>query len=147
MKNVNSSSVEKARLTFDDFHFKSCNWEYIGEDTTSERLNIDINPMGKVDLVNKKFHLTLACKILIKDLFRAELEVIGLFGFSSFNDEGRSLCLKNAPAILFPHIRSYIAALTALSGMNSILLPALNISTLTNLLEETLEFEGSQAES
>ncbi|MCB9312737.1 MAG: protein-export chaperone SecB [Lewinellaceae bacterium] len=138
MKDVNSSTVEKASLSFHDFHVKSCFWEYTGEDLTGD-LNIEINPYGRVELESNKFILALSCKLDIENLFRAQLEVVGFFSFSSFNEEGRSFCLNNAPAILFPHIRSYIAALTALSGMNSILIPALNISGLSKQLQGNLE--------
>lgn len=41
----------------------------------------------------------------------------------------------NAPAILFPYIRAYIAALTTLSGMAPINLPTLNLTQLATELE------------
>lgn len=34
----------------------------------------------------------------------------------------------NAPAILFPYVRAYISTLTALSGINPVILPTLNLS-------------------
>lgn len=34
----------------------------------------------------------------------------------------------NAPAILFPYVRAYISTLTALSGINPIILPTINLS-------------------
>ena len=47
----------------------------------------------------------------------------------------------NAPAILFPYIRAYIATLTTLSGyLKPITLPTLNLISLAKKLEKNTEF-------
>lgn len=45
----------------------------------------------------------------------------------------------NAPAILFPYIRAYIATLTTLSGMAPINLPTLNLTQLAPELERNTQ--------
>ena len=44
----------------------------------------------------------------------------------------------NAPAIMFPYLRAYISSLTALSGINPITLPTLNLSGLKSELESNI---------
>ncbi|MFA5327736.1 MAG: protein-export chaperone SecB [Prolixibacteraceae bacterium] len=46
----------------------------------------------------------------------------------------------NAPAILFPYIRAYIATLTTLSGMAPINLPTLNLTQLAPELEKNTQW-------
>lgn len=87
MKDVNSSTVEKASLSFHDFHVKSCFWEYTGEDLTGD-LNIEINPYGRVELESNKFILALSCKLDIENLFRAQLEVVGFLAFHHLMKKG-----------------------------------------------------------
>jgi preprotein translocase subunit SecB len=46
----------------------------------------------------------------------------------------------NAPAILFPYIRAYISTLTALSGLDPITLPTLNLSRFKDNLAENIHY-------
>ena len=48
----------------------------------------------------------------------------------------------NAPAILFPYLRAYVATLTALSGMAPINLPTLNLTQLAPELEKNTHSIG-----
>lgn len=47
----------------------------------------------------------------------------------------------NAPAILFPYIRAYISLLTSLSGVGTVLLPTLNLSSLSKELLNNIKEE------
>lgn len=49
------------------------------------------------------------------------------------------LFTKNAPAIVFPYIRAYIASLTALSGVPTMNLPTLNLTKLGDSLKDNIE--------
>ena len=46
--------------------------------------------------------------------------------------------LTNAPALIFPYVRSYISAVTALSGLSAINLPVMNLSSLKPLLQANI---------
>ena len=56
---------------------------------------------------------------------------------SDLND----LFYLNSIALLFPHIRAYITALTSLSGFSPIVLPTLNVSSLKDDLKENITIE------
>ena len=55
-------------------------------------------------------------------------------GRAIFNtqQENMSILERNAIAILFPYIRSYISTITTQPGMAPILLPAMNIVAMLN---------------
>ena len=53
---------------------------------------------------------------------------MGIFEFDEDLTNKQLFFSQNAPAILFPYIRAYISALTALSGIPTITLPTLNLS-------------------
>lgn len=133
-----TGNIKKASLTFNDFSITECQWKHIGSDLNGE-LDIKIIPSGTVDLMSKSFELFLDCTITISDLFETHLIIKGEFGFEEFSDEGRRLCVLNAPALLFPHARAYISALTSLSGLTTIVIPAMNLSGLSAQLDGRLK--------
>lgn len=57
----------------------------------------------------------------------------------SLEDLKGGLFTKNAPAIIFPYIRAYIASLTALSGVPTMNLPTLNLTKLGESLKDNIE--------
>ena len=67
--------------------------------------------------------------------------MVGEFVFN--NDEiskdmlGGLFCI-NAPAIMFPYIRAYISTLTALSGIDTVIVPTLNMTSLAKELSENI---------
>ena len=52
----------------------------------------------------------------------------GFFKFTESVSNVSTFTNVNAPAILFPYVRAYVSALTALSGIEPITLPTLNLS-------------------
>lgn len=72
--------------------------------------------------------------------FNIKLEGLGIFEFKEFA-EGEDLSdyfYTNAPAILFPYVRAYIATVTALSGLEAVNLPTLNLVGMKdNLINNT----------
>lgn len=111
------------------------------EGKTNNDFNIDIKPSGLINKKSKEFQLFLDLTISDKDESRLiNVEVVGLFKFSGSLDDVWSFLVINAPAILFPYIRSYISALTALSGTDTIVLPTLNLMSLKNELENKIEY-------
>jgi preprotein translocase subunit SecB len=69
-----------------------------------------------------------------KENLKIHLIAKGYFEFKDeLNDVQRANFINiNAPAILFPYIRAYISTLTALSGINPLILPTLNLSGRNN---------------
>jgi preprotein translocase subunit SecB len=67
------------------------------------------------------------------------VEIIGLFKFTGDFDEVKNFLYLNAPAILFPYLRAYISTLTTLSGLDTYTLPTMNLSSLKDELEKSIE--------
>lgn len=64
-----------------------------------------------------------------EDLF-FKVKIEGLFSIAkSANEQVRkNISQKNAPAILYPFLRAYMASLTSLAGINPVVLPIINFS-------------------
>ena len=77
-----------------------------------------------------KFELILRTKVADQD----EKVCVWVKGRAIFNtqQENMSILERNAIAILFPYIRSYISTITTQPGMAPILLPAMNIVAMLN---------------
>ena len=77
-----------------------------------------------------KFELILTTKVADQD----EKVCVWVKGRAIFNtqQENMSILERNAIAILFPYIRSYISTITTQPGMAPILLPAMNIVAMLN---------------
>jgi len=108
-------------------------------------LNIDVIPSGIIEKSKKIFQLRLDVSVSENnDRFKAKIVAIGLFLFNEISDANSlpDYFYINAPAIMFPFIRSYISALTALSGMESINLPIVRMANLVEKLKEnTMELD------
>ncbi len=104
-------------------------------------MNIDIDVHGYVYAKNNTFQLDLITKVWDdKEVFNALVHGVGIFEFENLDDENiDSYFYLNAPAILFPYIRAYVTSLTALSGLNPITLPTLNLESLKEKLKDNTE--------
>lgn len=106
-----------------------------------DKFDVKIKPSAKLDQEKKEFKLSLDVRVGDDaGKFEAYVHYIGLFEFSEDMQEGEldSYFLLNAPALLFPYIRAYIAAMTALSGHVTITLPAFNLSNLKEDLKANI---------
>lgn len=105
------------------------------------KFKFSIDPIGKIDSENSKFYLELIVELSDDtDSFEAEVHAIGSFKFAGNNDEMLSnFFIINAPAIIFPYIRSYISTLTANSGLKTINLPVMNLTSIGKKLKNNIE--------
>ena len=107
-------------------------------------LKIEIKPSGIVNVSRKEFQLFL--EIILSDKVESlfiNVEVIGLFKYKGKLEDIRNFLLFNAPAILFPYIRAYVSSMTALSGMDTIILPTMNLSSMVDELNSKIEIVSS----
>lgn len=103
----------------------------------SEEYNIKITPSGKIE--GKYFDLTLIVEVKQKDeYYKANIEALGRFEFEQNIEDPSDYFIVNAPAILFPYVRAYISSLTALSGIDTIIPPTLNLTSLKDSLKENI---------
>ena len=99
---------------------------------------IEIHPQGLINSEKKLFQLSLLVNVIDKnESFSARIKAVGLFRFENDVVEATldNYFYINAPAILFPYVRSYISALTALSGMPTFSIPVMNLSYLMEELK------------
>lgn len=106
------------------------------EDGANDSGVFDIKPHGILDTNLKQFQLTLS--VTLKDLNEKvyiEVDMVGLYQYQGNEEEVKPFIYFNASAILFPYIRAYISTLTANSGMSTVILPTMNLSSLGAELE------------
>ncbi|MBN2747715.1 MAG: protein-export chaperone SecB [Bacteroidales bacterium] len=96
-------------------------------------MEFGISPSGVIDKNKKKYQITLLVEIKDKsEQFFSKVVINGIFEFKEVTsiEHLDNYFFINAPAIIFPYIRSYIAALTSLSGFGTINLPPINVGML-----------------
>lgn len=135
MEKSNSSS-----FGFRKYHVKSSLMEYTGirpSDTLNMDIKLDANPdfSDCVALVG----ITLDLKDNAENI-HLNVCLEGEFSYENTPSEQRNKFIAlNAPAILFPYVRSFVSCLTAQSGMEPIILPTVNLSHLGNEILQKLE--------
>jgi len=105
------------------------------------KFNIKIHPSGFVNKADHTFLLVLDIQLFdSEDSYKIDMNVFGHFEFKEIDDEDslNSFFYTNAPALVFPYIRSYVSAVSALSGLESIQLPVMNLSSLKNELKNNI---------
>lgn len=129
--------MEKSQFQFDGFKIKKSLIDINNNNDLD--LSIQFNPSGILDKKASTFILNLGVVIKDSDKLNIEISSESFFNYSNIPDEklGNFLYL-NAPAIMFPYLRAYISSITALSGINPITLPTLNLSSLKNELESNI---------
>ena len=104
-----------------------------------ENFNISFDSKGIVDKAESTYQLNLKAYIKDKeDTINIEVDIVSFFVFDNLIEKNQleKLFYMNAPAIIFPYLRSYITTLTVLSGIDPVILPTLNLSALGKELEE-----------
>lgn len=120
-----------AKFRFLNFRVLESNIKLSLDSDSSARLSVDFEQEFSENVEERKMKLELTS--LIKDE-NGEVEIsvksCGFFEYDSDLDVPlkEKFFYQNAPAILFPYVRAYISTLTALSGINPITLPTLNLS-------------------
>jgi preprotein translocase subunit SecB len=106
----------------------------------SQQLKCGIRPAGIVNKKDQSFQLTLFVDISDElSGFHVSLETVGFFKFEGDLIELRPFLSLNAPALMFPHIRAFVSAVTAMSGLDTVTLPTMNLTSLKSQIEENTE--------
>lgn len=104
-------------------------------------LKYRILPSCIIDEKKKLFEIKLVVEIEDENSqFSVKVVILGIFEFKEVTniDNLNNYFYVNAPAIIFPYVRSYIAALTSLSGFETINLPPVNVSVLKEDLKNNI---------
>lgn len=107
------------------------------------KIALDFNAHAVVEQSVTKYHLFIQTKVKEDDdKFNIDVVAEAIFDYDgeiAIDDLKNGLFTKNAPAIVFPYIRAYIASLTALSGVPTLSLPTLNLTKLGEDLMNNIE--------
>jgi len=110
--------------------------------TKQAKIKIEILPSGIIDESSKAFQINLNVNVTDDNSsFNASIIAVGIFNFKKVTkqEDLTNYFYVNAPAIMYPYIRSYIAGLTALSGMEAINLPLMALGNLGTRLKENTQ--------
>jgi preprotein translocase subunit SecB len=110
---------KQTKLTFLGVDILNVNFNAIAPREGEVKINIDCKPKVFYPLDNKSF-FKIVMDIELKDdrYFELAIRAVGTFELESeLNEELRKIFVNsNAPAIMFPYIRSFISTLTANMG-------------------------------
>lgn len=101
--------------------------------------SLSVTPYGFIDKNNNIFQLDLITEVSEKnERFKCKVHCVGFFKFKDLINKSdiSNYFYINSPAILYPYIRAYVAALTSLSGLETIHLPTLNLTEIGKELEK-----------
>lgn len=113
-------------------------------------ISFSLKPSGLVDIESNS--VTLALALTLKDdndSFNISMSALGIFQFKNIESKESipEYFYINAPAIVFPYIRSYISTITSLSGLNVVNLPTMNLTFLVDELKGNFEVVEKISES
>lgn len=120
----------KSEFKFLGYRINKCIFE-IKEAPKSDTLEFDVTLSGDVEALTKKFTLIMIVDIKEKesDNFVIHLEAEAKFSFEGDNKELLATFIgMNAPAVLYPYLRSYVTMLTVNASLEPLVLPTLNLS-------------------
>lgn len=133
MKNIG----KQENLRFDGVKFYSVHFDILGNPKENTEINLDIIPKVTYN-TNTQFNIVYDVKLFVYEVFRLELRAVGYFEMSDElldNENVREqLIHTNAPAIVFPYLRSFISMFTS------------NLGTIPTLTLPTQFFKGKLEE-
>lgn len=117
-------------LRFDGVKFFTVNFNILGKAQEDEDIKLDIKPsVNFYKDYNTKFDIVFNVQLGIENVFELGLTAVGYFELSNdaLDNENISeqLIHTNAPAIVFPYVRSFISMFTSNLGT----IPSLTIPT------------------
>ena len=135
-----SNTINKASFKFRKFTILESYFHMT--DRNDFDMNIKIDPRGFLSEKDKTFILEQEIEISEDSgRFKINIKSSAEFSFDEIpKDEADfSFFIINAPAIVFPYIRSYVSTLTTLSGLSTITLPTLNLFDMSEVLKNNIQ--------
>ena len=124
---------KRATFQLDNFIFNEV--KLLVNGVEHKEINVDFMPEGVFNLLEKTFDLKLAF-IAFQNSDREnpfiQISCIGNFSFENVEKVGDipPYFYRNAIAILFPYIRSFVSSLTAQANITPMILPTYNLGEL-----------------
>lgn len=119
----------KSILSLEEIKIIESNFKRSEEDV--EDLSLGLKVDRKIDKIDEcKYKISLIVSVGDDDgKINVYVNCVGIFTIQKYE---QSLIERNALAIMFPYVRSYISTITTQPGMSPIVLPAINIVALLN---------------
>lgn len=131
------NASKQENLRFDGVKFYSVHFDILGKPKENVDINLDITPKVLFHS-DTKFDIIYDVDLMIPEVFKLNLRSVGYFELSQEVLENpnikEQLINTNAPAIVFPYIRSFISMFTA------------NLGTIPSLTIPTQFFKGKLVE-
>jgi len=142
---MSNNAKRQEALRFGDVEFTAVHFDIIGKPNNESDVRLNINP--KVSYTSDTlFHIIFDIEIKVEDVFQLNIVAVGFFELGEEILKEDKINIKeqlvntNAPAIVFPYIRSFVSTLTSNLGT----IPTLTIPThfFNGKLEEVKESEN-----
>ena len=138
------SEVAKASFQFNDFLVRESH--FVLNLAEEYEFELSFNPSGVVFPRLNRFQLQIEFEAIDQSA-SATIKVIALafFQYENIDDIANTpFFTDNAPAIAYPYIRAYVSTLTAQSGIKPIILPTLNLRSMSNVLRKNITVNEEQ---
>lgn len=125
---MNKNIGKQENLRFDGVKFYSVHFDILGNPKENTEIDLDLTPKVIYN-TSTQFNIVFDVKLFVEEVFLLKLRAIGYFEMSEDLIENENiknqLIHTNAPAIVFPYLRSFISMFTSNLGT----LPAITIPT------------------
>ena len=119
---------KQENLRFDGVKFYSVHFDILGNPKENSEIDLDLTPKVIYNTPTQ-FNIIFDAKLSVEEVFVLELRAVGYFEMSEELIENENikeqLIHTNAPAIVFPYLRSFVSMLTSNLGT----IPALTLPT------------------
>lgn len=119
----------ESTLKLENIYISECSFKRTESDLSDLRLNLQIDKNIEELVSDQSYRISLSVQINDEnDYLSIFVSCIGIFSIQ--NPTSQVLIHKNATAIMFPYLRSYVTTITTQPGMMPVVIPAINIMTL-----------------
>lgn len=132
-----------AKFRFKGFSIRKSTIEIKNDNAIAPNMSLDFDLSGEHMSDDCCYNLYMKIKVVdANKTVKANVEAVGCYEFDK-DCSGKELAnyfYVNAPAILFPYVRAYIATLSTLSGLPTpIMLPTMNLTKFADQLEKNTQ--------
>ncbi|HJG72199.1 MAG TPA: protein-export chaperone SecB [Alistipes finegoldii] len=131
---------EIAKFRFAGFSIRKSAIEIKNHNAIAPNMSLNLDLAGEHIVNECRYNLYMKVGVQDKSKsVKANIEVIGYYEFDNDckEQELSDYFYINAPAILFPYVRAYLATLSTLSGLsNPIMIPTMNLTKFAEQLKE-----------
>ena len=138
-----SVATPLARISFEGFQINQVQLAQTkGNGAEPPKYRVHFKPSGRVSWGQGRFELRLQVTVeSAQNTLSVEVDATSHFVFDVAvpAEDLTNLFAHNSLALTFPYIRSYLSALTALSGISTVTMPTFNLTSYAKTLRENID--------